>query len=170
MTIEFGLTQDDLTNTQFAPVAFLLSYYQLHNVLDPLKQVAIPIKTVDHSPYSKLNQVFLSILTGCQYLSEVNTRLGLESTLAQLLRIDRFADQSTLSDALDALTQMNLRELDRSVAQICARCSRTLRHDWRGLLWMDFDLSGLPCGKQAEGGTKGYFSGKKTLWAASWLG
>jgi hypothetical protein len=26
----------------------------------------------------------------------------------------------------------------------------------------DFDLSGLPCGKQAQGGQKGYFAGKKT--------
>jgi hypothetical protein len=170
MTIELGLTQDDLTNTQFAPVALLFSYYQRYNVLDPLNQVAIPIKTVVHSPTSKLNQVFLSILTGCRYLSEVNTQLRPESTLAQVLRIDRFADQSTLSDALDALTQMNLHELDQSVAQISARCSRTRHHDWRGFLWLDFDLSGLICGKQAEGGKKGYFSGKKTLLAANWPG
>jgi len=29
-------------------------------------------------------------------------------------------------------------------------------------LELDFDLSGLPCGKQAEKSVKGYFSGKKT--------
>ena len=39
MTIELGLTQDDLTNTEFAPVAFLSSYYQQHKVLEPLGQV-----------------------------------------------------------------------------------------------------------------------------------
>lgn len=170
MTIELGLTQDDLTNTQFAPVAFLSSYYQQHKVLEPLGQVAIAMKTVDHSPTSKLNQVFLSILAGCRHVSEINTRLRPDSALAQVWGIDRFAHQSTLSDTLDALTQMNLVELVHSVEQICSRCSRTRHHDWRGFLWLDFDLSGLPCGKQAEGGVKGYFSGKKTLLAVSWPG
>lgn len=167
MTVELGLTQDDLTNTQFAPVAFLSSYYRQNAVLEPLKQIQIAMKTVDHSPASKLVQVFLSILTGCRYVSEINTRLRPEYALAQVWRIDRFAHQSTLSDTLDALTQMNLAELGASIEQICGRCSRTRRHDWRGFLWLDFDLSGLPCGKQAEGGVKGYFSGKKTALVAS---
>ena len=167
MTIEVGLTQDDLTNTQFAPIALLSSYYQQYKVLDPLHQVGIAMKTVQHSPTSKLKQVFLSILTGCRYLSETHTRLRPESKLAQVWGIERFAHQATLSDTLDALTQMNLRELGQSVAQICGRRSRTRQHDWRGFLWLDFDLSGLLCGKQAEGGTKGYFSGKKTRLAVN---
>jgi len=36
-------------------------------------------------------------------------------------------------------------------------------HDWHGFLWLDFDLSGLPCGQQADGSQKGFFSGKKTV-------
>lgn len=168
MIIEFGLTQDNLTNTQFAPVALLSSYYQQHKVLDPLGEVGIAMKTVNHSPQSKLIQVFLSMLAGCRYLSEANTRLRPDSTLAQVWGIERFAHQSTLSDTLEALTQMNLLELERKIAQICAHCSRTRHHDWRGFLWLDFDLSGLLCGKQAEGSAKGYFSGKKTLLAVNW--
>ena len=64
---------------------------------------------------------------------------------------------------LDALTLMNIEQLDGAVRTIWRRHSATLKRDWRAYLWLDCDLSGLLSGKQAQGGTKGYFSGKKTL-------
>ena len=161
MTISFGLTQE-IVNTQFAPVAALSVYYQGYNLFEPLETVQIEMKMLDFSPSNKLIQVFLSILTGCEYLSVVDTRLRPERQLAQLWRNDRFAHPSTLAETLEALTLANLGQLEAATAQICRPCSRTRRHDWRGFLWLDFDLSGLPCGKQAEGSQKGFFSGKKT--------
>lgn len=162
MGLQFGLTSE-LTNTQFAPVAALIAHYQTENVLEPLQSVA-----ADED--NKLIQVIVSILTGCEYISMVNTRLRPERTLAQVNRIAGFVDQSTLARHLDQLTQMNLDALAQAVGQICQRCSRTQRHDWRGFLLIDFDLSALPCGKAAMGSTKGYFSGKKTAMVANWPG
>jgi hypothetical protein len=161
MPITMGLT-DELVNTQFAPVAALSACYQAYEVLKPLEWVAIEMKTVDFTPVNKLIQVFVSFLTGCEYVSVINTRLRPERKLAQVWRNERFAHQATLSETLDALTLTNLAQLDAAVTQICQSCSRTRRHDWRGFLWLDFDLSGLPCGKQAEGSQRGFFSGKKT--------
>lgn len=161
MPLQFGLTPE-LTNTQFGPVAVLAAYYKVENVLGPLQSVTSASDQGDFSLSNKLTQLILSILTGCEFISMVNTRLRPEQKMSQLYRIDRFAEQSTLSRALNELTQMNLNELERAVHQISHRCSRTLCHNWRGFLLLDFDLSGLPCGKQAQGGTKGYFSGKKT--------
>jgi hypothetical protein len=161
MTISFGLTQE-VVNTQFAPVAALSVYYQGHDLFEPLETVQIEMKVLDFLPSTKLIQVFLSILTGCEYLSVVNTRLRPERQLAQLWGNERFADQSTLAETLEALTLANLSQLEVATAQIYRPCSRTHRHDWRGFLWLDFDLSGLPCGKQAAGSQKGFFSGKKT--------
>ena len=166
MSLQFGLTPE-LTNTQFAPVAALSAHYEAQNVLRSLQLVTSEAKQSDFTPANKLTQVVLSILTGCEFISVVNTKLRPEQELAQLYRIDRFADQSTLSRALNGLTQMNLVELNTAVQQTCHRC-RTLRHDWRGFLVLDFDLSSLPCGKQAKGGSKGYFSGKKTSPGDSW--
>jgi hypothetical protein len=167
MLTKIGLT-DELINTRFAPVAALLAYYQAYEVLEPLASVTVEMKTIDFSPANKLWQVLTSLLTGCQYLSTVNTRLGCEGSLAQVLSNERFAHQATLSETLDALTLMNLAQLDTAVAHICRPCSRTHRHDWRGFLWLDFDLSGLPCGQQAEGSCRGFFSGKKTPLDANW--
>jgi len=159
MSIQFGRTPN-LVNTQFAPVAALICYYQTQNVLEPLQSVT-------EKDENTLDQVVLSILTGCATISEVNVKLRPERKLAQVKRIDCFAEQSTLSRGLDDLSQMNLVQLDGIVRQISRRCSCTLRHDWRGFLELDFDLSGLPCGKQAEKSRKGHFSGKKTLLDAS---
>lgn len=160
MALKFKLTKKSV-NTQFGPVAALLAYYQQQGVLEPLKEVVPVIKKSDFPLNSQLTQILLSLLTGCEYLSQVNTRLRPERKLAQVYRIDQFAHASTLSRSLDGLSQANLTELEGAGQAICLPCSRTHRHDWRGFLQLDFDLSGLPCGKQAQQSTKGYFSGKK---------
>jgi hypothetical protein len=161
MRIEFGLTPE-LSNTQYAPLALLAAYFAVENVLEPLQTVSAEAIKGDYSLANKLTEVILSILAGCEYISLVNAHLRSEQVLAQLYRIDSFAEQSTLSRTLNRLTQMNLAQLEAAVKQISRQCGQTVHHDWRGFLQLDFDLSGLPCGKQAEGGEKGYISGKKT--------
>jgi hypothetical protein len=169
MTIEFGLT-DGSVNTQYAPLAALSAHYQQNLMLKPLREVQIPIKERDFSPSDKLIQVLLSILAGCETLSEVNLRLKSEIGLAKIWQWSRFADQSCLSRTLDALTLKQIDQLRSATTSIWHLHSLTTRHDWRGYLWLDFDLSGMPCGKQAEASQKGYFSGKKTSLDASWPG
>ncbi len=169
MSIEFGLTKE-LVNTQYAPLAALIFHFEHTQRLNPLDWVLIPIKTRDFSPTSKLKQVLFSMLAGCEYLAEVNIKLKPEQVLAQVCHLDRISDQSTLSRTLDALTLMNIDQLRAAVTTIWQQDSQTLAHDWRGFLWFDFDLSGLPCGKQAQEGKKGFFSGKKTSLVANWPG
>lgn len=161
MSIQFGLSPD-LSNTQYAPVAALARAYQTQNRLKPLERVISSPPKSEYPLSNQLTQVLLSILVGCEYLVMVNTKLRPERKLAQLYRIDHFAHQSTLSRSLDGLTQTNLEQLKAAVRQISHQSSRTLAHDWRGYLELDYDLSGLPCGAQAQGSKKGYFAGKKT--------
>jgi hypothetical protein len=169
MKLQFGLTQE-LTNTQYSPLAALLAYYQAQKALEPLQSVTSAARNGDFTPTEKLEQTLISILAGCRYISEVNTKLRPERKLAQVKRITCFADQSTLSRGLDALTQMNLTQLEAAVRQISDHCSQTQHHDWRAFLELDFDLSALPCGQQAKGGRKGFASGKKTGLCANWPG
>ncbi len=161
MSIQFGLTKK-IFNTQYAPLALLLALYKQKQVLQPLENVVTGAKTMDFSTTDKLEQIFVSILGGCETLSQVNTKLKGDVPLAQAGGWGRFADQSTLSLSLDVLTLMNIEQLRLSTGQIWREYRGTTTHDWRGFLWLDYDLSGLPCGKQAAGGKKGYFSGKKT--------
>jgi hypothetical protein len=160
MAIELGLTKRS-TDTKFAPLVALSVYYQQRELLKPLETVTVPIKTRNFSPVSKLEQVLLSILCGCEHLSAFNTQVKPERLFAQVWHLPSFADQATLSRTLDELTLTNLTELNRAVHTIWRGRSATFAHDWRGFLWLDFDLSGLPCGPQAEASQKGYFSEKK---------
>jgi hypothetical protein len=160
MGIELGLTQRE-TDTKFAPLVALFAYYRQVELLKALETVSVPIKTRQFSPVSKLEQVLLSILSGCEHLSEVNTRLQPEVAFAHSWQLNRFADQATLSRTLDALSLTNLSQLSKAVNTIWRLRSATVQHDWRGFLWLDFDLTGLPCGPQAEASQKGYFSEKK---------
>jgi hypothetical protein len=166
MTIEIGLTKES-TNTQYAPLAVICAHYQRHQTLEPLQKVQIPMRERDFSSGDKLIQVLLSILVGCETLSQVNIRLKSETGLATMWDWPGWADQSTLSRTLDALTLMNLEELRQSISTIWQPDSQVKAHDWRAFLWLDFDLSGLPCGPQAQASQKGYFSDKKTLLVAS---
>ena len=166
MKIEFGFT-DGPFNTQFAPLAALLAHCQQNQVLAPLENVALQMKTRDFSPVSKLKQVLISILADCETLTAFNNEMDGEVNLAAIGGWERFADQSTLSRTLDALTLMNIEQLRTATTAIWRSISLTRQHDWRGFLLMDFDLSGLPCSPRAEASQKGYFSGKKTSLDAS---
>ena len=161
MTIDFDLTPE-ICNTQYAPLAALIVHYHQQKTLQPLEEVKIPIKTYDFSPFCKLEQVLLSILAGCETLTAFNTKIRPEQALVKLYRLEEFTDQSNLSRMLDALTLMNIEQLQQAIDRIWQVHSQTQSHDWRGFLWFDFDLSGLPCGKGAQKSQKGYFSGKKT--------
>ena len=161
MNIEFALT-DGPFNTEFAPLAALSAHYQQNQVFAPLEKVALRMKTRDFSPVSKLKQVLVSILAGCETLTAYNSELDGEVDLAAIWGWERFADQSTLSRTLDALTLMNIEQLRTATTAIWHATSQTRQHDWRGFLLLDFDLSGLPCSPRAEASQKGYFSGKKT--------
>jgi hypothetical protein len=161
MKLEIDFTPE-LTNTRFAPLAVLLAHYQDKNRLEPLQQVQIPMRNRYFEPADKLIQVLVSILAGCETLSEVNPALKQEKSLAVILGSDHFADQSSLSRTLDELTLKNIDELRAGTDQIWKSQSQVMHRDWRKFLWLDYDLSALPCGPMAENAMKGYFAEKKT--------
>lgn len=167
MKPEFGLTAG-FCNTKYAPLAALAIAYRRRGILEPLKAVEIEMKKREIAAIEKLFQVLVLILAGCDTISEANTYLRPEQALAQAWGWSRFVDQSTLSRTLDGLTQMNLAHLREGLTTILRQSGQTRRHDWRGHLRLDFDLSGLPCSAHAELSEKGYFSGKKTPLGASW--
>jgi hypothetical protein len=161
MNTKFGYT-DETFNTQYAPLGMLLALYKQKQVLKPVGNVVTTAKTVHFSLQDKLEQVLTSILGGCHTIFEVNTKLRGDMPLAKAGGWERIADQSTLSLALDSLSQMNIEQLRGVNTKIMQNYGQTTNRDWRGFLWLDYDLSGLICSQQAEGSEKGYFSDKKT--------
>jgi hypothetical protein len=161
MEIEFGLTKGPF-NTKYAPLAALGANYETNRTLKTLEKVQLEGQKRGVSASEKLKQVLISLLTGCEYISEVDSRLRSETGLAQAWGLEGYLERSSLALGLNQLTRMNLDQMEQSVGQIWHEHSRALQHDWRGFLLLELDLSGLPSGKGAEGAEKGYFSGKKS--------
>jgi hypothetical protein len=162
MNVEFGLT-DGPFNTKYAPLAALGLHLQHDGSLQCFEQVVDETGKPDFSIAIKLIQVLSSLLAGCEYVAEVNHALRSEHQLARAWGFERYLEQSSLALGLNQLSRTNLAQLEQVSQAIWRLHSRARLHDWRGLLYLELDLSGLPCGKGAEGSEKGYFSGKKTL-------
>jgi hypothetical protein len=74
-----------------------------------------------------------------------------------------FAEQSTLSDTFDALSEADVERWRAAFATITQSWSQACRHDFRrDGLTLDGDLTGLPASRRAQGSQQGYFAGKKT--------
>ncbi|MET0622204.1 MAG: transposase [Pyrinomonadaceae bacterium] len=121
--------------------------------------VKVPQKTVRHTPAEKLYDAFVAILTGAHGLSEINTRLRADPTLQHTFGRSTCAEYSLVQDTLDACTTENVKELRRGVTSLFRQHSRAARHDYSASPQvLDLDMTGLPCGPQAELSRKGYFS------------
>jgi hypothetical protein len=153
----------DMSNeTSFAPLGVLGYCLTQSQFLAPVwAELELPLKTVDHTPQAKLQDLLVSILAGCRSISQVNTRLRPDVALARAWGRDRFADQSTLTRTLDTFSTTEVTQLRHGSEALFRRQSRTLGHDFaQDWLWLDIDLTPLPISKHAEGSTKGKF-GKK---------
>lgn len=153
------------------PLAALGYALRRAEVLQPLADMALPIKAIAHTPADKLMEGLVLILAGGRATAQANLLLRPNLGLAHAWGQAQFAEQSTLSDTFDALGDEAVDELHAGFATITQNWSQVCRHDFRrGGLILDGDLTGLPASRRAEGSQKGYFAGKKTAMAARWRG
>jgi hypothetical protein len=123
------------------------------------EHVHINQKTIRHTPAEKLYDALIVILAGAHGLSEINTRLRTDTALQRAFGRQACAEQSVVQDTLDACTDENVRQLEGVCAALLRQHGRAYAHDYRaGLQLLDIDLTGLPCGPQAELSAKGYFA------------
>jgi hypothetical protein len=126
---------------------------------DVNKKVTVPQKTVRYRPTDKLLAILVAILSGAHGLVEVNTRLRSDHALSEAFGLEGWPDQSTLSETLSACTSETVTAMRTCLRTIYQKHGRAMQHRTAdGLLILDVDLTGLPCGVQGEEATKGYFS------------
>ena len=153
----------------YAPLAAFGYALGRAGVLNPLHEVALPIKTLDHSPFDKLIEALVLILAGGRATSQADLLLRPNQSLARGWGQERFAQQATLAGTLDAFDESSIASLRTAFEAILRADGAALSHDYRsGGMWLDGDLTGLPASRRAAGSTKGYFAGKKTASDANW--
>lgn len=146
--------------TPHASLAALGAKVCQFGLFDVIEQhVSIAQKTVLDSPAQKLSDAFVAILAGAHGICEIETRLRCDPVLQRAFGRERCAEQSVVQDTLNAATSDNARQMGFAFEILLGKHSRVARHNFKKrLLVLDVDLTGLLCGKKAEGAKKGYFS------------
>jgi hypothetical protein len=152
----------------FAPLLALGYYVREQDLLAPVfSRLCFEQQTHVKEPEAALLDLWVSILAGCRCVSHVNTHIRPDKKLAEAWGRTRFHEQSSLARVLDVCQERQVAQLRAGVEGVYRWSGQAPRHVWSGTpLLVDIDLTGLPAGRQAEGSTKGYFSGKKGLAAA----
>lgn len=127
------------------------------------QRVHIHQKTITYPPQEKLLLVALDILAGGQGIVEINTRLRCDAGFLQAFGCQGCADQSVVSETLNACDAQNVSEMRQALRALLEHYGHSPRHhgQQRTPLLLDIDLTGLLAGGQGEGVTKGYYSGAK---------
>jgi hypothetical protein len=158
------ITLTDSNRMAHVPLAALGYALRRASVLEPLTEVTLPIKVLTHTVTDKLLEALVLILAGGRATNQANLWLRPNRGLAEAWGQTEFAEQPTLADTLDAFEAGSVTQLRHAFEVLTQQHASATAHDFRsGCLWVDDDLTGLPASRRAEGSTKGYFSGEKTV-------
>jgi hypothetical protein len=158
------ITLDEFpSHTHYVPLAILGHCLSRTGFLQPVwDALDWPIKTCEHTPSEKLQDVLVSIMAGHKNIAQINTRLRPDVSLATAWNRRRFADQSNITKMLNGLSRPHVEQLRAGHDALFRQYSQTVCHDFdEAWLVMDIDLTGLRASKQAEQSCKGYFSGQR---------
>ena len=126
------------------------------------EEVKIKQKTIKHQPHEKLKDALINILAGGHGIVEVNKRVRTDKAMQMAFGRNACAEQSVISETLNACTEANADQIEEVLRKVYQQFSKGYQHDYeKGYLLLDVDLTGLLAGRQAEGASKGYFSGAK---------
>jgi hypothetical protein len=146
--------------TPRAPLAALgMKFHQLGIFRPVEKSVRIAQKAVKYKPVEKLMDALITILAGAHGLVEANKRVRADRALQRAFGRDGCAEQSVISQTLDACTAENVAQMRQAKKEIYQQHSAGYHHDYgRSLQLLDIDMTGQPCGKKAVFASKGYFA------------
>lgn len=121
--------------------------------------VDIQQKVILDSPLDKLTDALVTILAGGQGLSEANKRVRSDPALQRAFGRERCAEQSVISETLNASTAENVKQMNQALTDIYRQHSEGYQHNYQQA-WqlLDLDLHGQPCGPKAAFATAGYFA------------
>ena len=146
-----------------ASLALIAEWTKSNHIWETLSaSVHIRQKTIKHSPHEKMADLLINIWAGGERIADVNNRLRTDEGLQRLFGRRSCAEQSTISETINATSAENISEMEGFMKQVYREHSLSYRHDYeKNWLLLDVDLTGMLAGKTAQGSEKGYFSGER---------
>jgi hypothetical protein len=132
--------------------------------------VTIKQKVRQHAPLDKLLDGFINILAGGRGVVEINTRVRPDRALQQAFGRSACAEQSTISDTLDACTPANVEQMRAALTAIARQHGQAYRHDYQQA-WqlLEVAMTGRPAVK-ARGSPKAISPNSPIGAGGSWAG
>jgi hypothetical protein len=146
-----------------ASLALIAEWTNSNHIWEELTaRVHIGQKTIRHSPSDKLKDLLINMWAGGERISSINNILRTDEVLQRLFGRTSCAEQSTVSETLNAVSVKNIVEMEEFIEQVYREHSLCYQHDYKkNWLLLDVDLTGMIAGKKAEGSEKGYFCGER---------
>ncbi len=127
------LASDSTALSSRASLAALAPVIEAKDIFAPIyEQVTIDQKQLLYSPRvrshannDKLIFVVLGILSGTQYMFDINVKLRPDKPLLNAFGYEGCADQSVIQDTLDACVEENVIQLEQAISQIFAQQNRS---------------------------------------------
>lgn len=157
-------------HSQHASLAGLAPVIEARGIFLPIhSNVQIPQKTVFYRPTDKLVFATLGIISGIETVSDINTTLRVDRALLTAFGYPSCAEQSVIQETLDACTEKNVLQLEIAIEKLFEQHNLSKAYleqafKQQKVVTIDLDLSGQPASKNAEGSSKGYFSGKRNIY------
>ena len=126
------------------------------------EHVKIKQKVIKHTPTDKMKDLLIHILAGGHGIADINNRVRTDKAIQLAFGRSACAEQSTISETLDVSSEKNVQEFVEALKTIYQKNGQGYSHDYESKAQvLDIDLSAMLSGQQAQGATKGYFSGHK---------
>jgi hypothetical protein len=109
-----------------------------------------------------MEDLTVGLMSGVKCIRDINETVRPDKGLAKVLGRSSLADQSLLSDMLNAFDEHSVEKLRAGMVRANRRNSQALNDlRKRQRITIDIDMSDLPCSKRCEGATKGYTTSRK---------
>lgn len=159
-TIYYNYGQE--CNTKYAGLAAGLRWMKQRKMFSFMNHIRIPMKTVWRTPRSKMEDLMVGLMSGVKSIRDINETTHRDKGLAKILGRTSLADQSLISDMLNAFDEHSVEKLRAGMVKANKRNSQALNDlRKRQRITIDIDMSDLPCSKGCEGATKGYTTSRK---------
>ena len=101
------------TSSSYASLCAIAPVIEDKNVFGIIHQkVDIPQKEIEYSPTDKLVFVTLGIMSGCDVIFDLNTKLSIDKPLLEAFGYQKCADQSVIQATLNAVTGENVQQME----------------------------------------------------------
>jgi len=126
--------------TSYGSLMALSIEVERRGILEPIReQVHIKQKVIRDMPVKKLTDVLIAILAGARGVVETNKRVRPEKALQLAFGRHRCAEQSVISDTLNACSCVNVAQMQEAMQDIYQSHSQGYHHDYEVVVDLLYD-------------------------------